>query len=71
MRIAEIEVEFQGGVYLPDLDLWLDPHRRKPRAFVSHAHADHVAPHAESICSTDDEIAGGETLPRQRRDSWL
>lgn len=51
MRAGEIEVEFQRGVRLPELDLWLDPHDAKPRAFVSHAHADHVAPHRESICS--------------------
>jgi len=47
-----IEVIYENGVYLPEVDLWLDPHAPKPVAFVSHAHADHVAPHAESICST-------------------
>ncbi|MEM7011810.1 MAG: ATP-dependent DNA ligase [Verrucomicrobiota bacterium] len=51
MASAEIEVEFHRGVRLPELDLWLDPHDAKSRAFVSHAHADHVAPHKESICS--------------------
>jgi DNA ligase-1 len=52
MAVGEIEIEYQRGVRLPELDLWLDPHRAKPRAFVSHAHADHVEPHQESICST-------------------
>lgn len=30
-----------AGSYLPDLDLYLDPSRAVPRAFVSHAHGDH------------------------------
>ena len=40
----------QGGVHLPQLDLWLDPQRAKPgRVFVSHAHSDHIAPHRSVI----------------------
>ena len=34
-----------GGIYLPEQDLWLDPVRPRPRAVISHAHSDHVAPH--------------------------
>jgi putative mRNA 3-end processing factor len=30
-----------AGLYLPALDLFLDPERDVPRAFVSHAHGDH------------------------------
>jgi len=30
-----------AGLYLPALDLYLDPSRDVPRAFVSHAHGDH------------------------------
>ncbi len=40
-----------GGIYLPGAELWLDPSRRKPFAFVSHAHADHYARHATILCS--------------------
>lgn len=40
-----------GGIFLPEADLWLDPSRRKRLAFVSHAHGDHFAPHEETICS--------------------
>jgi len=36
---------------LPELDLWLDPWDAKPRAFVSHAHADHFARHESALCS--------------------
>ena len=50
-----IEVVYDGGIYLPEVDLWLDAHRRKPRAFVSHAHADHVAAHTLSLCSTTNK----------------
>lgn len=40
----------QGGLHLPRLNLWLDPHRAKPgHVFVSHAHADHIAAHREAI----------------------
>ena len=46
-----IEVTHPKGIYLPEADLWLDPHRGKERAFVSHAHSDHVARHALTICS--------------------
>ncbi len=35
-----------------DLGLWLDPHRARDFAFVSHAHADHFAPHGRILCST-------------------
>jgi DNA ligase 1 len=46
-----IEVRFQRGLHLPELDLWLDPWDAKPRAFVSHAHADHFARHDSALCS--------------------
>ena len=46
-----IEIVFQKGLYIPELDLWLDPRSPKPRAFISHAHADHVARHGSTICS--------------------
>jgi len=45
------EVHYQNGVQLPNFDLWLDPSRRRGRAVVSHAHADHFEPHEEIWCS--------------------
>lgn len=50
-RRGVIEVSYQKGLYLPELDLWLDPRVAKRRAFVSHAHADHVARHESVLCS--------------------
>ena len=46
-----IEVVYRKGIYLPELDLWLDPHGPRERAFVSHAHFDHYAAHQTFICS--------------------
>ena len=50
-----LPIRFQrGGVYLPSLGLWLDPHDPKTgpdRVFVSHAHADHIGLHREVIVS--------------------
>ena len=36
---------WREDLYVPGADLWLDPHRHKPRAFVSHAHGDHIGRH--------------------------
>lgn len=41
-----------SGLYLPQAGLWLDPHRKKPTAFLSHAHSDHArARHDEILCT--------------------
>lgn len=42
-----------GGLYLPQLGLWMDPHEPKTSdlVFVSHAHSDHTAPHREVVLS--------------------
>jgi Cft2 family RNA processing exonuclease len=42
-----MDVHFDHGIYIPELDLWLDPHRTKASAFVSHAHSDHTKQHGE------------------------
>lgn len=36
---------------LSEVGLWLDPHRPREFAFLSHAHADHVAAHRRILCS--------------------
>jgi DNA ligase-1 len=46
-----LAVQYERGVYLPEVDLWLDPWDAKHFAFVSHAHSDHIAPHKEVILS--------------------
>ncbi|MFC0016367.1 ATP-dependent DNA ligase [Roseibacillus persicicus] len=47
-----INISTRPALHLPALDLYLDPHRGLPHAFVSHAHADHFARHEKILCST-------------------
>jgi Cft2 family RNA processing exonuclease len=42
-------LHYDRGVHLPAHGLALDPHGPRPFAFVSHAHSDHIARHAEVI----------------------
>ncbi len=42
---------FDRGLKLTSSDLAIDFRRRQPRAFVSHAHADHMARHELAICT--------------------
>lgn len=43
-----------GDLYLPGLDLWLDPAFSRPNAFISHAHADHVrCRHGAVLCTPE------------------
>jgi Cft2 family RNA processing exonuclease len=53
-----LEVEARPeGPYVPALDLYLDPQRDVARAFVSHAHGDHIEGHRSGLV-----IASRETL---------
>jgi len=45
------DVQYRDGVWLPQVGWWLDARHPVERAFVSHAHFDHLARHAEVICS--------------------
>lgn len=52
-----MRVEFTGqGIYLADLDLWLDPREERHRAWISHAHRDHAG------CVHREVYATAETL---------
>lgn len=66
-----IEVRYHRGVYLPQQDLWLDPWDAKPRAFVSHAHSDHIAPHQEIIVSERTARLMQARMPGERREQIL
>jgi Cft2 family RNA processing exonuclease len=50
---ALLRVEYREGLYLPDIDLWLDAEAPRGRSVISHAHSDHIAEHA-SIISTPE-----------------
>jgi len=53
--MSALEFQFhRGGIFLPRLNLWLDPHEPKvgsEQVFVSHAHSDHTGAHREVILS--------------------
>jgi len=44
---------FDGGLKLTGADLAIDFRRRQPRAFISHAHADHMARHQYALCTPE------------------
>ncbi len=60
------EVQFRHGVYLPQIDWWLDAHFPVNRSFVSHAHFDHLAPHREVLCSEGTRRLMHDRLPSER-----
>lgn len=66
-----IEVRYEGGVYLPDQDLWLDPRDAKRFAFISHAHSDHIAPHWEIVVSERTARLLQSRLPGPRTEHIL
>jgi DNA ligase-1 len=63
-----IEVRYERGVYLPNENIWLDPWDRKPFAFVSHAHSDHIAPHDEIIVSERTARLMQARMPGERNE---
>lgn len=42
---------YDRGLFLTRARLAVDVRRRQPRAFVSHAHSDHLAPHQLALCT--------------------
>ena len=46
----EVEAR-EGGIYLPQVGLWMDPKKPQDRAVVTHAHYDHLAGHREILTS--------------------
>ena len=48
-----LRVEYREGLYLPDLDLWLDADGPRQRCVISHAHADHIAEHRRIVSTPE------------------
>jgi Cft2 family RNA processing exonuclease len=44
------------GIYLPPLDLWLDPQSAKPAAWISHAHSDHARGLHGTVLATETTL---------------
>jgi Cft2 family RNA processing exonuclease len=47
----EIFQQFDGSIFLPEIELFLDSTKRKPFGYISHAHGDHIARHKKIICT--------------------
>jgi putative mRNA 3-end processing factor len=45
------------GIYIPSADAWVDPARPKPRALVTHGHADHARGGHEAVLATAETLA--------------
>src|SRR6516164_6423274 len=61
-----MQVDFRRGIFLPNLDLWLDPWDEQQTAFVSHAHSDHIGNHREVILSQTTARLMAARLPGER-----
>ena len=59
-----MEVRFDRGVYLPELDLWLDSRRRQETGLISHGHADHTARHSWPVLTRNTGLLLSEYLKK-------
>ena len=46
-----MKVVYNQGLYLPEIDLWMDGKRPRECSVISHAHADHIQSHASIIAT--------------------
>ena len=44
-----MEAVYDRGVYVPELDLWLDSRRKRDCSVISHAHSDHTGRHRRPV----------------------
>ena len=44
---------YERGMHLEDAGMWLDPHTRRPVAYVSHGHSDHCRPHGHAFVTAE------------------
>jgi Cft2 family RNA processing exonuclease len=59
-----MEATFQRGVYLPELDLWLDSLRKREFGLISHAHSDHTARHSRPVLTGNTRLLLSDYLKR-------
>ena len=65
------DVKYRNGIWLPQIEWWLDAHFPVARSFVSHAHFDHLAPHAEVLCSAGTARLMRSRMPAERKEHVL
>ncbi len=61
------EIKTHHGIHLPQIGWSLDATRRAGRSFVSHAHSDHMARHAEVLCTRATARLMRARLPSKQR----
>jgi len=57
-----VEAVFKSGVYLPNLDLWLDSTRKREFSLISHAHSDHTGRHNRPVLTPNTASSWGTIL---------
>jgi putative mRNA 3-end processing factor len=51
LPLDDLPFRYERGLHLTGADLWLDPHSRRPVAYVSHGHSDHCLPHGHAVAT--------------------
>ncbi len=59
-----MNVIFDRGIYLADLDAWLDGRVKRAEGFISHAHSDHVARHSAAVLTPATRTLLGPLLKK-------
>ena len=59
-----MNVIFDRGIYLADLDAWLDGRVKRAQGFISHAHSDHVARHVSAVLTPATRLLLGPLLKK-------
>ena len=59
-----MEVTFNRGVYLQEVDLWLDSLRQQDLGLISHAHSDHTARHRRPILTPNTHLLLSDYLKK-------
>ena len=57
-----MQAVFKSGVYLPELDLWLDSTRKREFSLISHAHSDHTGRHERPVLTPETAKLLGDYL---------
>ena len=63
-RRGRLEVTFNRGVFLQEVDLWLDSLRQQDLGLISHAHSDHTARHRRPILTPNTHLLLSDYLKK-------
>jgi Cft2 family RNA processing exonuclease len=65
------DIQYKKGVWLPQIAWWLDGQTKAPRSFITHAHSDHIARHAEVVCTPGTARILRARMPGKRKETLL